>query len=133
MNYTIELIAGDPSGDGHKMTDNLIISSNLTRDQIRHAYKVGTALVGFDLTKEVAADYEDSTISYERLMQLKNAGVDLSDWNLPEDEDEPVEFCCTEFFDLYLAIVKLGSSEFEYTEMDSQSESIYVGGYGFGY
>ena len=48
--YTIELIVGDGSYEGHGRTKVIVIESNLTSQEIKAAYSLGANKSGVDLS-----------------------------------------------------------------------------------
>ena len=64
MDNLTRIVIGDWSNnDGHGVTNSTLIRSNKNGIEIREAYRKGTKMVGFDLTKNVCHDYKDSNIS----------------------------------------------------------------------
>ena len=117
--YTINLVLGDVSGDGHQQSHTETILSNLDVHDFLNAYTKGSTLAGVDIT-ELCKDYEDNIIPEEDIAKLKKAGLDfaISDgiW-------------IQEFVAIYLFIVKLGDSSFTYEDLDKEN-TIKIGGYG---
>jgi hypothetical protein len=122
--YTIKLIVGDWSNDGHNMSDEIVIFSNIDGNQIRDAFKLGTEVIGFDLTNE-CSDYEQHQLSAKALACINDQFGDR--YRLDIDEDGGVSV--TTHVDLYLAIAKLGNAEFEW-QLQHYSATIDIGGYG---
>lgn len=130
----ISLVMGDWSGDGHSKTDTVVIKSNLTVPEITKAYKKASKKLGFDLIKEVAADYQDNNLSKDNMQALIKNGFS---GELEDDEEEDNGgkggyFLWTDsFLDIYLFIVKLGDPNFEYAILQGElNPSINIGGYG---
>jgi len=117
--YTINLVLGDISGDGHQQSHTKTILSNLDVHDFLNAYAKGSNLAGVDIT-ELCKDYEDDIIPEEDVVKLKKAGLDfaISDgiW-------------IQEFVAIYLFLVKLGNPSFTYEELDKEN-TIKIGGYG---
>lgn len=127
--YTINLVLGDPSHDGHNQSDTVVIKSNLTLKQLETAYELGSKVVGFDLTADVAAEYEDSTISDEYMSKLKEQGFDTKKFKADRAEDgSGYSLWCDAFTQLWLFIAKVGAPDFRHRLV--KGDMIHVGGYG---
>lgn len=136
----ITLVLGDWSHDGHNMTSNFIIDSNLTSKEVESAYKRGASKCGLDLRANVCSDYEDSSISAEDFKKLADAGYDRGDFGKvdPDDDDPPgdplkvgIDYVDhDEFLRMWLFIVKLGEPSFECKEIRSYDVTVNIGGYG---
>ena len=74
--FTINLIVGDWSGDGHTVTETVTISSNCSVDSIRLAYKEGSEILGFDLSETVCREFEDRLIRH--CLECATIGLDQS-------------------------------------------------------
>lgn len=129
MNNThrIDLILGDPSGDGHGQSQTVVINSSLSRGELLAAYQVGRFIVGFDLINEVCEQYEDCRMSRKYKTKLLELGFfDFYEDGLEEDTcylDQEL------FAQIFLFICKLGDTLFEYQIVESNSY-INIGGYG---
>ena len=121
LKYIVNLIVGDWSLDGHNQTSSVTIESNLSKSEIKEAYKAGTAIVGFDLSSKVCIEYEDYKISEEHLSKLEKCGitVELDDGDLNAET----------FALIYLDIAKLGNPDSEFVIVSSKA-AINIGGYG---
>jgi hypothetical protein len=130
--YTITLIAGDWSHDGHNATQTYNISSNLTQKEIEKAYKKGVKKIGVNLTEDVCADYEMRHIQKEDWDKFITSGF-VHGWNKKQlnsyTDEFGIELACEEFLKLYLHTVYCGNNNFEYTILKDNS-SIHIGGYG---
>jgi hypothetical protein len=129
MNNThrIDLILGDPSGDGHGKSQTVVINSSFSNDELLAAYQVGRFIVGFDLINEVCKEYEDCRMSRKYKTKLLELGFfDFYEDGLEEDTcylDQEL------FAQIFLFICKLGDTLFEYQIVESNSY-INIGGYG---
>lgn len=142
LNNRTTLVMGDWSDDGHGKTDLTIINSNLAREQILKAYKKASKKLGFDLTKDICADYCDSHIPVDCLKALVQNGLDLdkvfdTDYDVKEarqamegENSEDVALWPHSFIEIFLFIVKLGNQDFEYEIVESDAATINIGGYG---
>jgi hypothetical protein len=139
--HTISLTLGDWSRDGHNQTDQIIIKSNRTTEQIKKAYKKGVKLVGFDFSEEVASEYEDNRIREEELEKLRTAGYtqELDDEYTKDELGEFADLAGTAalssdtFAEIYLWIAKRGDPSFEYEVAVDHTCNINIGGYGLFY
>lgn len=132
LKHVVNLVVGDWSRDGHGHSDNVTIRSTLDKAAISKAYQKGTEIVGFNLSDEVASDYEDSRIRGDELKKLRAAGyTEPFDDEYPEGEEG--EYGGTglldpeTFVELYLWIAQKGNSALQYEVIDA---SIEIGGYG---
>jgi hypothetical protein len=129
MNNThrIDLILGDPSGDGHGKSQTVVINSNLSKHELLAPYQAGTKLVGFDFINEVCKEYEDCRMKREYKTKLLELGFfDFYEDGLEQDTcylDQEL------FAQIFLFICKLGDTLFEYQIVESNSY-INIGGYG---
>lgn len=141
--HMINLVVGDWSGDGHSKTETVTVSSNLDKSAVLKAYKKGTKKLGFDLSQDVAADYEDNVVSKEQWEKFAAAGLTLEDLfgSSKGDIDDATEDLAGEeapgfgvyaeaFAHLWLFIVRQGDSNFRYSINETDSPNINIGGYG---
>lgn len=80
MMYTIELVVGDWSHDGHCQTDTVVISSNLSKKDIVKAYGLGVQISGVNLEK-IASDYEDGYLTAKDAQKLIAIGLNPDDYH----------------------------------------------------
>lgn len=150
----LDLIVGDWSHDGHEKTTNFVVSFKGTIEKLDEAYKKGTEILGFDITKEVATEYEETRVLKSIEDKLKEYNIILEDtWDEKDYEpqvgpykwvvkDGNKDYIKTEtglmysasmdiqeYIDVYLLTCRLGGLEI--TEVDIPSKNI--GGYGFFY
>jgi len=134
--HKTKLVTGDSSGDGHEKSDDFYIESNLTKAEINAAYERGSEIIGFDFCKEIASEYENREFPLDKVKILEELGM--------------FEYCCVDvmtdkkdnitgaylypesFLQVFLFIVKLGNSSFEYEQVKAESY-IDIGGYGLYY
>lgn len=132
--YRVKLVLGDWSGDGHNISSSLFVSSSLSASELRTAYAEGTKKVGFDYCNTVCAEYEDSSISKEKLNRLKELGFELRDSDGEEFELEEQDECLfmdeETFAGMYMFICKLGNETLEYQFVSDNAQSNQIGGYG---
>lgn len=138
QNISITFQCGDSSGDGYDKTRDLTIISNLSVDAVKKAYKKGCGIVGFDLSRDVATEYENRTIKPEIIAKMWNF-ESLRDYLDPDSigslrevvdlfQVTNYDFDADTFILLWLAIAEIGNNEFEFDIPDL--EYIDVGGYG---
>lgn len=144
--YIINLIMGDPSGDGHGNIQYISIKSNLNKNAIQTAYEKGTKLLGFDFVDKVCADYEDNFLHKEEMNKLVKHGFNVDDLGsiTSYEKKEALNFIKNDemfysnhlrlwtdsFSNIYLFIAKLGNKNFKYKILDENDSSIDIGGYG---
>ncbi|MGL4632620.1 MAG: hypothetical protein ACRCVT_15560 [Leadbetterella sp.] len=138
--YTIIVELGDSSGDGHDKTYQFVIDSNLSQTEINEAYTKATNIIGFDLRRDAATECEDDTLIRKHYLMLQKAGLDLSELETefnPDnsnsditDESVVVYLDFDQYFNLYMQIVKLGNSDFTFTQIPKSTMYIDIGGYG---
>lgn len=126
--YTINLVVGDWSRDGHNQFDNVSINSNVDVKAIEKAYAKGTKIVGFDWSKEVAAKYEDNVIDAQKIETLKK-------FNHPglyneEDDGSAKLYDPDEFAQTYMFIACLGDPSIVWSFVEMTKHQIKIGGYG---
>ncbi len=115
----IKVVVGDWGGDGHAKTEDFYICSNLPKNEINQAYQEGVKIIGFDLTEDVAVDYDDYQISREYIEMIEKSGFESID-------DDFIE---TDFYTkMWLHFVKVGNPDFNFNMINGQT--IDIGGYG---
>lgn len=131
--HLIDLVVGDWSGDGHSQTETVPVYSNLKKRDLEKAYKKGTALVGFDLTRDVCCSYDDNVIDEHRVVRLESLGITRGQYLNEREHPErpgPHQLSPNEFAVLWLRIAQLGDPGLEYKVTDDDSPHINIGGYG---
>jgi hypothetical protein len=111
--YAVQM--GDPSGDGHCQTDTRHLRTNLTFDQIKAALKKGLKAAGWSTSSNrldlpICEDYAEHEIEYGELRRLAALGA-IPDWVLNDDDDSTHWVTSDDFFNLWIAIVRLGARE----------------------
>jgi len=71
------LVIGDWSGDGHCQTDTVIVESSNSKAETESAFKKGDEKDGLS---SVCEEYEDSMVSEDLILQLK----DFLPWKFDE-------------------------------------------------
>jgi hypothetical protein len=151
----IELVVGDWSRDGHNQSESFTFNTNMPASEVAKAYKKGCEIVGFDLSKDIASDYEENRIGWDNLQTLRSFGLpegSLDDETTPEQSKKQNEMwqntsylknspnatrdwsgaCLSPetFCNIYLFIAKLGNPELEYKPALTYSDKLTIGGYG---
>jgi hypothetical protein len=135
--HIINLLVGDWSHDGHEKTQKFTIESSLNQKELMKAYKKGCKIIGFDLTKDCCAEYEEFTLLREHKEKLKLNGFykdpdQLNDLEEEEEkeysEEDPENFMYADAFkDIWLFFIKTGNPSFTFNQ---KTETINIGGYG---
>jgi len=130
----IKLMMCDWSGDGHNISEDTFIDTNLTKKEINEAYEKATELLGFSFCDDVASDYEDSQIEVEKVKKLRELGYTKEfgyDGDDLEDDMGMVPLDVEGFLNVYLFLIKLGNPAFTYSIIKEDMEGwIEIGGYG---
>ena len=119
---TVCLTVGDWSGDGHRITSDYYIESNLTGEEIEKAYELGSEVLGFNLCNEVCEYYEDNQISDQHLEKLIQSGFN------PPSDFEKDWVGCKNYTKMYLHVVSLGNPSFKFEFV--KADTVNIGGYG---
>ena len=126
MKYTLALIYGDPSRDGHGMSETDYFASNYSSSDVQKAMAKAQKDYNFNFN-DVCSEYGKRTLTEEQYDIFANSmKIDLDKLG-EEDEDE---FIIYDFPGLYLAIVKTQLQDLQVKEKVVTSESINIGGYG---
>lgn len=127
--YAVSLVVGDWSNDGHGRVHTMNVVSNQTAQQLQRCFASGSDKVGFNLTKEIACEYEDCRISRDKIDTLLKLGMSPEDLDevLPED-NEAVFLGPEGFARIWIFVAKLGDSDLTCHEV--ATDRAYIGGYG---
>lgn len=128
---------GDPSKDGHNMSETYTFMSNKTEEEITKAYYESCKLTGLTFTsnnpefklswknkeykdRKVCVDYEETLPSELAVNILKDFGINIlpedctyADWDYIEHE---------EFIDIFLKFVSLSLTGFEFQIIPTKKE-----------
>lgn len=125
--FTIELVVGDPSSDGHGKVERILVRTNRSADQIRDAFKRGVEIIGVNL-KNLFNEFEESYLPEDAWQKFVAAGIADFGWGPDGDEDgfrlEPDSYA-----DLFLFTITKGDSSFQY-EYVMPDALLKIGGYG---
>jgi len=137
----MSLVLGDWSGDGHSISSQINILSNIDKEILLSAYVKGVEILGFDLINNVCSDFENNSLSSANLKALTKHGfkfTELSSYEekdlevcLKKDSDEDFRLSPSQYSEIFLFIVKLGNKNFQYEILTQKScPTIDIGGYG---
>ncbi len=129
--HTINLVVGDWSRDGHEKTETIQVKSSLTLAELNAAYALGSRRVEFDLSAEVAKEYEDDFMLKQHIDMLAIHGIVCEDYN--ESEDDGVGLDPELFATLFMKIAQLGNCNLLFEFVDDSTSTINIGGYGLFY
>lgn len=134
--YKIKIQLGDPSRDGHNMSEDRVINSNKPVLDWEKAYKVAKKKSGIEL-ECVCQDYEDSCLDPEVWAKLKELGW-TSSWSekrikkFEDDGYEKLRMNLDLMTDLILWYLKLGDPELELSETSIKEIPIFSKSFGYG-
>lgn len=98
MKFCFEL--GDPSADGHGISEKIFVESNVELDILEKAYEDSCKKTGINF-KDICSDYEDNTLPYEvqrKFIELGCPMKEIFEW----DDEEAEEILESEEDDIYL-------------------------------
>lgn len=122
----IKLVMGDPSNDGHGISETVILSTEYTVKQIQDFVRSAERALGLKM-EDIAHEYEEPYISSEHREALMLAGVVG-----PEDfEAWEGNFWVTsaDYLHIYLSLAEMGNGGKPVGEV-LEVEQIDIGGYG---
>ena len=125
MEYKFKIEIGDPSKDGHNQSEDRIINSNKTREQVREAYNKSCLLTGlvFTSNKDIIVnneklnwqddDYSKRQIctEYESYEMSKLAEDILQTYGIKNTQ---IDGDVDSLVDIFLEFIKLSLPDFEY-------------------
>ena len=123
----IKLGIGEDYGD---KTDSRYINSNLTKEELEEAYKIGTNIIGFDFCEDVAAESEDMCMTQRHFKAISKHITLKGGWEdyYQQSENSTIDLDTNSFCRIFLKIAKLGNPEFDYKFVEI--DTIEIGGYG---
>ena len=126
MKYALALTYGDPSRDGHGMSETDYFTSNYSSSDVQKAMVKAQKAYNFNFN-DVCSEYGNRTLTKEQYDIFANKlKINLEALG-EEDEDE---FIIYDLPGLYLAIVKTQLQDLQVKEKVITNESINIGGYG---
>lgn len=129
--YKFALVVGDHSHDGHNQVEKFIVISNKPMKDVQEAYRKGVVRCGVDLTRFVAAEYDDPYIYAEEVNLFKRNDDKFVIENFgDEDSDKKYFLIPKEFCLLWIYIAKQGDQDLVIEEDKDRLENCVIGGYG---
>lgn len=132
--YMIVLRMGDYYNDGHGKHEDVIFTSDRTKDEIIELYVKATSIVGFDFESEVANEYGEPYIKlklFDKLKQyLPDELITRIKYNpITEDEDGEGYYLEPEtYYQLWYYFIKTADNDFKLELLNPTY--IDIGGYG---
>jgi len=121
--YTIRIVRGDSSGDGHGRTSTSFYLSSLTAQEVRAAYRKGVSILGFDLIEEERnSGGRRFQLKLEHRETMKAHGFANENWDESSIDYET-------YGEIYFWIVKLGNPNFEVKWTPEPDDAVEIGGY----
>lgn len=117
MNNLWEIPIGDWSDDGHERCNWFIIKSNFTVEEAREAYFKSVEESGVDVSKKVAHEYEDNSVSESFL----NAFPEFLEKGLIKHEPGYAEYYVKDSRDMVTIVclfIQKYNPEFKYEILD---------------
>lgn len=132
---TVEMITGDWSADGHGITQTSHYEISCSPEQLEEYYKIGSKRLGFNLTENIACEYETSMIEDNHLSKLIEHGFKAHEVieDIEEDGDEMTGYLDHDSFcEIYFFIAKIGAGihPFSYFVEFDDVPKFRIGGYG---
>ena len=119
LNNIWKIPIGDWSDDGHGKCDWFTVKSNFTVEEAREAYFKSVEESGVDITKEIAHDYEDNSVS-EKFLNILPEFIEylfekelIVDWSNNEEPEYHVEERSA-MAEIVCCFIKRHNPEFEY-------------------
>ena len=122
--YKISLTYGDPSADGHGISETDYYTTNYSLKKIVEAVAKTEATLGFTFDRDVCCEYEDCSLTVAQAQAFTDVGINVSDYS--EDDGE---YVC-DFTGLYLAVAKVNLPDLEISFVEDNSDNLDIGGYG---
>lgn len=127
--YKITFKLGDPSNDGHKMTEEYHILITHPILEVQKAYDKATEILGWDYLETVCTDYGDHYLYYKYYNDINNKlNIDISKCLPYSDSLEDLEkdgHCYLEtdsFVEIYFEIISSQLKDFEWSFRDLEEE-----------
>lgn len=118
--YTIRIVRGDSSGDGHGRTSTIFYLSSLTAREVCAAYHKGTNILGFDLIQEEG----NSGYRYKLKPECQEA---MKAHGYTGEFETRIDY--ETYSEIYFWIVKLGNPNFEVKWISEPDDKVEIGGY----
>ena len=123
--YLLDLVIGDSYTDkcGQENTIGFKIKSNFTKEKLLESYESGCDYLGFDPRKVIYDNYGFITQSYIKKIKSQKY-TDMVGFIYEYTND--VAITEEKFFKLFVWIVKLGDSSFEFEEVKDLFQVVYI-------
>lgn len=143
MQTLIRFMLGDPSADGHGMSETYYYTFNASYQTLQQIYSKAVEVTGVDFKRDVARNYEDNYLYANVAKMFLDHGVKVDemvdDWQYPTEEliedGETSGYLYDDIYmDLFLEFLKIGAEAMEYrlsyASATPDSTSWDIGGYG---
>jgi len=126
LQHKIALTYGDPSADGHGISETDYYISSHTTGRIIDAVKQTERKLGFKWSTDICADYQQCCLTQEEFTIFKDAGIAIDDYVDPDPEWRNVH----DFSGLYLAVAKFSLPSLKTEFIEDDADVIDIDGYG---
>lgn len=123
--YPIELVTGDSSGDGHKLTESFNIVCNLEEEALMKAFKKGEKKLGIEF-EEAMSNFPAKNLPEEMVEILSEEGIPLDDVEFYKGE---YFLNISNYYDIWLAIAQVGNEKMKWSH-NNYVRRLVIGGYG---
>ena len=125
MKYKFKIEIGDPSKDGHNQSEDRIIESNKTIEEVREAYDKSCLLTGLVFTSNKDIIVNNEKLGWQHLEYSdRSVCTEYESWNISELAQNILKDNNIEVFDdeqdidsltnIFLEFIKLSLPDFEY-------------------
>lgn len=128
--YTINLLIGDVSGDGHEKVEKIAIYCPVSSEELKQAYEQGTKKLGYNFSEQVACDFEEPFITMTQYNALFDFGLELPDLEWDDADEKVARIYADDFMQCYMFICELGDPLVRGWKLQTDVKSIDIGGYG---
>jgi len=129
--HKIKIVIGDPSNDGHGVTESFLFNSNKSLSELKEIYKINSEALGFDLM-QYCHEYEDSVIPKEVLDPVcKLLNFDITQYMGGDEFEDGISYdlYVDLYVDLFIAILQYGTFGV-IMEQIKETDGWDIGGYG---
>lgn len=125
--YTVKIELGDPSGDGHCISENKYFKTNYDKSHLVQAYRVSVSKFGVDL-HDVCSNYQDSRIKKELYDKLLSGGFPINEYFAVDDNYNIID--ADDFSIMVMEFIKVSLPDLTYEIISMDVPSIGSFGYG---
>ena len=125
--YTVKIELGDPSGDGHCISQTKLFKTNYDKSHLVQAYRVSVAKFGVDLRK-VCSDYQKSEIEKDTYDKLLVGGFPINEYFAVDDNYNIID--ADDFSIMVMEFIKVSLPDLTYEIISMDVPSIGSFGYG---